>query len=184
MLVSAARPALAHTTGSSGGFTSGLAHPVSGIDHIAAMIAVGIWGAQLGRPALWVLPVTFPVIMAVGAFLGLVGLPLPGVEIGIAVSGIVLGALVAAEATPRLWVSMALVAAFAVFHGHVHGTELPENQDGVLYSMGFVCSTGLLHATGILIGYVHRWRAGAFVLRALGAMICAVGVYFLVQALR
>ena len=95
--------ALAHAHGGeAGGFPSGLAHPISGLDHIAAMIAVGLWGAQLGAPALWLLPVTFPIVMALGGMLGLIGVRVPGVEIGIAVSGVLLGAAVLLERRPRL----------------------------------------------------------------------------------
>jgi len=155
---------------------------VSGLDHVAAMIAVGLWGAQLGSPALWMLPVAFPLMMACGAFLALVGMGLPGVEVGIAVSGIVLGAAVLLQVRPPLAASLAVVAAFALFHGHAHGTELPANQSGLAYSAGFVLSTGLLHATGIGIGVLHLWKAGAVAVRALGGVIVAGGVYFLWHA--
>src|SRR5215468_7805777 len=153
--------ALAHTRGGEAlGFTSGLLHPVSGLDHVVAMIAVGLWGAQLGPPALWLLPVTFPMVMAFGGMLGLLGVPLPGTEVGIALSAIGLGAVVATEAKPPLWAAAVLVGFFAIFHGHAHGTELPPDQNGVLYSIGFVVATGFLHLTGIAIGLIHRWQAG------------------------
>jgi urease accessory protein len=178
-----ASPALAHEgAGAVGGFISGLSHPVSGLDHIAAMIAVGLWGAQLGRPALWVLPVMFPTVMALGGFLGLVGVPLPGVEIGIAVSAIVLGAMVVASAKPPLGVCIAVVSIFAVFHGHAHGTELPQEQSGLVYSIGFVMCTGCLHGVGILIGTVNHWERGKIVLRGLGGVVLAAGCYFLWSA--
>jgi urease accessory protein len=170
----------AHVAGEmAGGFLSGLEHPVSGLDHVLAMVAVGLWGAQLGRPAIWMLPVAFPMMMAVGAFMGLLGIGLPGVEIGIAVSCVVLGAMVLAEATPPLWVAGGLVGAFALFHGHAHGTELPENASGLLYSIGFVIATGCLHGVGIAIGLIHRWSAGRLVLRAAGAVVALGGVVFL-----
>jgi urease accessory protein len=156
---------------------------VSGLDHVLAMVAVGLWGAQLGAPAIWLLPLSFPLMMAVGAFLGLVGVPLPGVEVGIAASAIVLGAAVAAESRPPLgWVAV-LVSFFALFHGHAHGTELPAGQSGLLYSVGFVVATGCLHACGIAIGLVHRWRAGRAALRGAGAAVSAAGVFFLWRAL-
>ena len=98
---------------------------LSGLDHVLAMIAVGLWGAQLGAPAIWLLPVTFPMVMAVGGFIGLVGIPLPGVEIGIALSALLLGLMVASEAKPSLAIAATIVAFFAIFHGHAHGTELP-----------------------------------------------------------
>ena len=112
-------------SGQAGGFLSGLAHPVSGLDHVLAMVAVGLWGAQLGMPAIWVLPVAFPMMMAFGGFLGLVGIPIPGVEIGIALSAVVLGALVLGQVRLPLPAAVSIVAVFAVFHGHAHGTELP-----------------------------------------------------------
>lgn len=168
--------------GAASGLVAGLRHPISGWDHILAMIAVGLWGAQLGAPAIWLLPVTFPMVMAFGGFLGLIGIPLPGIEIGIALSAITLGLMVATEARPPLLVAAALVAIFAVFHGHAHGTELPENQSGMLYSIGFVIATGCLHAIGIAIGLIHRWPLGQKVVRAAGAGITLAGVYFLLQA--
>jgi urease accessory protein len=168
--------------GAAAGFLTGLQHPVSGADHVLAMIAVGLWGAQLGPPALWLLPVTFPMVMAFGGFLGLIGIPLPGVEVGIALSGIALGAMVAGEARPPLAVAAALVALFAVFHGHAHGTELPEGQSGVLYSVGFVVATGCLHAVGIAIGLVHRWPLGARAIHVAGVGIAAAGAWFLWRA--
>jgi urease accessory protein len=174
------RSAFAHELeGAAGGFVSGLSHPVSGADHVLAMIAVGLWGAQLGSPALWLLPAMFPTVMACGGFLGLIGAPLPGVEIGIALSAIVLGIMVAAAARPPLGVSIAIVSIFAIFHGHAHGTELPENQSGLVYSIGFVVSTGLLHATGILIGVANCWERGKVAVRLLGGVVLAGGGYFL-----
>jgi urease accessory protein len=169
--------------GQAAGFIAGLLHPVSGLDHVLAMIAVGLWGAQLGAPAIWMLPVTFPLVMAVGGFLGLVGVPLPGVEVGIAASAILLGAVVALEARLPLAVAALLVAFFAVFHGHAHGTELPEGQSGLLYSVGFVAATGLLHATGISIGLIHRWTAGRRLLRGAGAAVAVAGIVFLWRAI-
>jgi urease accessory protein len=165
------------------GFLSGAGHPVSGLDHVLAMIAVGLWGAQLGAPAIWLLPVTFPLVMAFGGMLGLMGVTLPGNEIGIAVSAITLGFMVMREARPKLWVAAVLVGFFAIFHGNAHGTELPPGADGLLYSIGFVIVTGCLHATGIAIGLVHRWAAGRLALRAAGAGIAAAGVGFLWRAM-
>jgi urease accessory protein len=178
-------PALAHVErGQAAGFVTGLRHPWSGLDHVLAMVAVGIWGAQLGNPAIWLLPVTFPLVMSLGAMMGLLGIPLPGIEIGIAVSAILLGTMVAGEVRPKLAVAALLVGVFAVFHGHAHGTELPPGQSGMLYSMGFVIATGCLHAVGIAIGLVHRWRAGQVALRVAGALIAAMGLLFLWRALQ
>lgn len=164
------------------GFVTGLSHPWSGLDHILAMIAVGLWGAQLGNPALWLLPVTFPMVMAIGAMLGLMGMPLPGIEMGIAVSAIILGGMVLGEARPKLAVAAILVGFFAIFHGHAHGTELPAGQSGLLYSMGFVMATGILHGIGITIGLAHRWPAGKLAIRGAGAFISVMGLFFLWQA--
>jgi urease accessory protein len=163
----------------SGGFLAGVAHPVFGLDHVVAMVAVGIWGAQLGKPAIWVLPVTFPIVMAFGGVLGGLGVPIPGIEIGIAVSAIVLGAMIAFATRPPLWVAGIVVGIFAIFHGHAHGSELPESANAIAYAVGFVAATGSLHALGILIGVVNRWSAGAKALRAGGGAIAACGFYFL-----
>jgi urease accessory protein len=147
------------------------------------MIAVGLWGAQLGAPALWLLPVAFPMMMAFGGMLGLMGLPLPGVEVGIAVSAVVLGFMVLTEVRAQLVIALVVVAFFAIFHGHAHGTELPEGQSGLLYSMGFVIATGCLHGVGITIGLVHRWDTGRIALRAAGVVVLVGGLYFLWKAL-
>jgi len=169
--------------GQAAGFFSGIEHPWSGLDHILAMIAVGLWGAQLGNPAIWALPVTFPMVMSCGAFMGLVGFPLPGVEIGIALSAVVLGIMVMAEIRPSPVIALLIVGAFAVFHGHAHGTELPAGQNGLLYSMGFVIATGVLHGVGIAIGIIHNWPNGRYLLRGAGAFITFMGISFLWQAL-
>ncbi len=166
-------------SGQAAGLLSGLYHPISGIDHVLAMVAVGLWGAQLGPPAVWVLPVTFPMVMAFGGMLGLMGLPIPGIEIGIALSALLLGVMVASEARPRLEWAAVLVGFFAVFHGHAHGTELTAGQSAVFYSLGFVISTGTLHATGIAIGVLHRWPRGRVALRLMGAGVALAGVGFL-----
>jgi urease accessory protein len=178
-------PALAWAHVESGraeGLLAGLRHPVSGLDHVLAMVAVGLWGAQLGAPAVWLLPVTFPLVMAFGGMLGLAGVPLPGVEIGIALSGVLLGLTVLAEWRPPLGAAAILVGFFAVFHGHAHGTELPAGASGLAYSMGFVAATGTLHALGIAIGAIHRWRQGRLALRAAGALVATGGLVFLWRA--
>jgi hydrogenase/urease accessory protein HupE len=179
-----ASPAWAHAQqGQAAGFVSGVGHPVSGLDHVLAMIAVGLWGAQLGAPAVWLLPVTFPMVMAIGGFLGLVGVPLPGVEIGVALSAVLLGLMVAREARPPLAAAAAMVGFFAIFHGHAHGTELPQGQSGLLYSVGFVIATGCLHAIGIGIGLIHRWSWGRRALRVAGAAVAIAGLWFVWRAL-
>ena len=122
-------------------------------------------------------------MMAVGALMGLLGLPLPGVEIGIAFSALLLGLMVLAEMRPKLAVSIAMVGFFAIFHGHAHGTELSPGQNAMLYSLGFVTATGTLHAVGISIGQVHRWGAGRLALRGAGSLVMAGGLFFLWGAL-
>lgn len=175
--------ALAHAEGGeAAGLLSGLRHPASGLDHVVAMVAVGLWGAQLGRPAIWLLPVTFPMVMAFGGMLGLMGLALPGIEIGIAASAVVLGVMVGGEVRPPLWLAAVIVGVLAIFHGNAHGTELPPGADALLYSIGFVVATGCLHAAGIGIGLVHRWRAGKVALRVMGVAVALAGVWFLWQA--
>ena len=172
--------ALAHVTEDvSGGLLSGIMHPISGMDHVVAMVAVGLWGAQLGMPAIWILPVTFPLVMAMGGVLGLLGIPLPAVELGIALSAIVLGLMVALAQRPPLVVSTLLVGAFAIFHGYAHGAELPASAGPLAFSVGFVFATGCLHATGILIGLIIKWPVGAKIIRVGGGAIAATGVYFL-----
>jgi len=185
LLLLSSRGAFAHILegDAAGGFISGFEHPVSGWDHILAMVSVGLWGAQLGAPAIWLLPVTFPMVMAFGGMLGLMGVPLPGTEVGIALSAIGLGAVVATEAKPPLWAAAVLVGFFAIFHGHAHGTELPPDQNGVLYSIGFVVATGLLHLTGIAIGLIHRWSIGQMVMRFGGIGVAAAGCLFLYDAI-
>jgi urease accessory protein len=166
-----------------GGFLTGFIHPISGFDHVVAMVAVGIWGAQLGVPAIWVLPVTFPLVMAFGGVLGALGVPIPGVEVGIALSAFALGAMVLMEARPPLWVACSMVAVFGICHGYAHGAELPETANAIAYSAGFVLATGSLHGLGILLGVAKQWRVGERLLRAGGAGIAACGVYFLLPHL-
>jgi urease accessory protein len=178
-----AAPALAHTgDGLSGGFIGGFGHPLFGPDHVAAMVAVGLWGAFLGTPAIWLLPIVFPLVMALGGVLGILGVPLPGVEIGIAASAIVLGLMVALAAQPPLVIAAVLVGAFAIFHGHAHGAELPPGANVVAFSIGFVVATGLLHLAGISFGLLSRWPAGRIAVRAAGGAIALAGVVFLSAA--
>jgi urease accessory protein len=173
-----ATPAFAHTGTGIGGFFGGVSHPLFGPDHVVAMVAVGLWGAFLGPPAIFLLPVVFPLVMAFGGVLGILGLPLPHVELGIAVSAIVLGLMVALAARPHLFVAALLVGAFAIFHGYAHGAELPEGADPVAYSVGFVMATGFLHLCGIGFGLLARWPAGRLAVRAAGGAIAAAGAVF------
>ncbi|MBO0333548.1 HupE/UreJ family protein [Sneathiella sp. CAU 1612] len=178
-----ASPALAHAgPGIVGGFTSGFVHPVLGWDHVVAMVAVGIWGAFLGKPGIWVLPVVFPLVMAVGALLGFMGIAFPAVEAGIASSAIVLGLLIVFMVRPPVWIAGIVVAFFALFHGHAHGAELPAAANAVAYGVGFVLATGLLHLCGIGFGTLGNSRAENIVIRIGGGAITVVGAVFLTGA--
>lgn len=161
------------------GFVSGFAHPVMGVDHVVAMVAVGLWAALLDRPALWILPVLFPLVMVVGGALGVMGVALPAVEAGIALSGVVLGLLVALAVRAPVWVSGLIVGVFAVFHGHAHGTELPEAYGPYGYAAGFVVATALLHAAGMALGLFTRSSLGKMAVRGTGGVIALVGAAFL-----
>lgn len=149
--------AWAHTgVGATSGFINGFAHPLLGWDHLLAMLAVGIWGAQRGGKAVWLLPVTFVTIMAVAGSLGVIGVPLPGVEAGILASVLVLGALIALATRFPLGAGVALVALFAIFHGHAHGTEMPHAASAIGYAIGFCTATALLHTAGIALPFALR----------------------------
>jgi len=174
-----ATPAFAHTGESADGFLAGLAHPVLGPDHVIAMLAVGMWGVFLRSPALWLLPIIFPLVMACGGVLGIIGVPLPAVETGIAASAIVLGLMVALAAQPPPWLAVALVGAFAIFHGYAHGKELPDDANALAFSAGFVIATGALHLTGIAFGLLTRWPAGRVAVRGAGGAIALVGLAYL-----
>lgn len=166
-------------TGAASGFANGFMHPLTGADHMVAMIAVGLWGGILGRPAIWLLPVTFPIVMAFGGMIGVQGIALPATETGIALSGLVLGLMVLFYARPPLWLSAVIVGLFGMFHGNAHGLELPESSNPLSYSAGFVLSTGLLHLCGIAIGLLLLLPWGRYVVQALGALVALAGLAFL-----
>jgi len=173
-------PAEAHLLNAgSAGAAQGFSHPFSGLDHILAMVAVGLWAAQIGRRALWVLPLVFPLAMAAGGLLGMGGVALPGIETGIGASVALLGLLIALAAKPPLPAAIGLVALFAIFHGHAHGTELPQAASPLLYGLGFVAATAVLHLTGLGIGQVLKLPHGRFAVRAGGAGIAAAGAFLL-----
>lgn len=176
--------AAAHTGDAAGaGFVTGFMHPILGWDHVAAMVAVGLWGAFLGAPAIWVLPIAFPLVMALGGALGVVGVPLPGIETGIALSALVIGLAVALALRPPLWVAALIVAVFAIFHGHAHGTEMPGAANPLAYAAGFVIATGLLHLAGIAFGLLAVRPAGRIAVRTAGGVIALGGLGFLTGAL-
>jgi urease accessory protein len=175
--------ALAHVgVGSTSGFMHGFVHPLSGLDHQLAMILIGIFAYQLGGRALWLVPLTFVSVMAFGGFLGVMGVPVPFVEMGIALSVIVLGAIVAFGVKAPVAVAMAVIALFAIFHGHAHGSEMPLDTSGFEYAVGFMMATALLHAIGIGIGFVIGMTSktlGDNVYRVAGGLASVAGVAFL-----
>lgn len=176
--------AQAHTgTGLPGGFKSGFLHPLTGFDHMLAMVSVGIWGAFLGRPLIVVLPVIFPTVMALGGALGMANIPFPPVEIGIAVSVLVMGGVIAFAYRAPVWLACLIVGVFALFHGYAHGKELPSAADPIGYSVGFVLATGMLHVAGIGIGLLNERPNGIAVTRSLGGLVSLCGVGFLYMAL-
>jgi len=178
------KSAAAHivSTGS-GGFGSGFAHPLTGTDHFLAMFAVGLWGAQMGGRTVWTLPVTFPLIMVAGGAVGILGLPLPGTEIGIALSIVALGLAITFAWHPAEWMALGLIAVFAICHGYAHGAELPLAADPADYVIGFVAATGLIHIFGIGVGLALGKPLGGRLARGLGALIGIGGICFLVPAL-
>ena len=161
-------------------FTEGLLHPFAGLDHVLAMVAVGLWASQLGGRALWLLPLTFPAVMAVGAALGLSGVTLPWVEIGIAGSVMVLGAVVALALRPSLAISIPLIGAFALLHGYSHGIELPAGTSALSYGAGFIAATLVLHAVGIATGLIAGRLPVRFAARTAGSAIAVLGMVLLV----
>jgi len=173
-----ASPALAHVGGHAGGLAGGLAHPFTGLDHVLAMVAVGLWASQLGRRAMWLLPAIFPAVMVAGAVIGAGGIALPWVEIGIAASVLVLGAAVAFGWQVPVVASAAIVAVFALFHGYAHGAELPAAGSALAYGAGFIAATLALHAVGLCIG-VFAQRP--LVLRSAGGAIAAIGLMLLIR---
>ena len=176
--------AFAHdSSGLPGGFEAGFWHPLSGLDHLLAMISVGLWGAFLGRPLIIALPMIFPMMMVVGAGAAMAGLPMLPVEVGIALSVLVLGSVIVFALRPPVGVACVIVAAFALFHGYAHGTELPAAVDPVGYSAGFVLCTGVLHVLGIGLGTLRTRQGGQMGLRAIGGVIALCGLWFLRAAL-
>jgi urease accessory protein len=178
-LILLASPAQAHSeTGLPGGFSAGIAHPLTGADHMLAMVSVGLWGHFLRKPLIYLLPMVFPMMMAAGAGIGMIGIALPPVELGIALSVVILGALVCGAVRTQPWVACIVVGLFALFHGYAHGIELPSAADPIGYSLGFVLATGSLHVFGIAIGRIALVPSGETMLRGLGALIFAFGLYF------
>ncbi len=177
-------PAWGHDgTGLAGGFVAGFQHPLLGLDHMLAMVSVGLWGAFLGRPLIIALPVLFPIAMAGGAAAGMVALPIPSVELGVAASVLTLGLMILLGVRASVPVACAIVGIFALFHGYAHGTELPVAADPVGYTTGFILCTGLLHLAGIAIGMLKTLPAGTEALRTAGGVIAAFGAWFIIGVL-
>ncbi len=159
------------------GFENGLLHPLTGLDHICAMVAVGLWAAQRGGRALWLVPATFVSVMILGGVLGMGAAQIPFVEQGIAASVLVLGIFIAAAVRLPLAASMAIVALFALFHGYAHGAEMPATASGLNYGIGFIAATASLHLCGIGLGVAAQRFASAQFIRYLGGAIAACGIY-------
>jgi urease accessory protein len=178
VLVLWAPAALAHTFGAHGaGFMQGVAHPFTGLDHLLAMTAVGVWAAQQGGRALWAVPASFVLTMIIGALVAVASIQLPHIEAMVAASVLVLGLLVAFQSRWPLAAGMGLVSLFAFFHGHAHGLEMPEAASPVLYGFGFVLATVVLHLVGIASARVSgRW------VQAAGVFTAAAGAWFMVNA--
>ena len=175
-------PGAAHAhvgAGDAQGFMHGFAHPVGGIDHVLAMIAVGMFAAYLGGRALWLVPATFIAAMAVGGALGIAGVPVPYVELGIAASVIVLGLAIALQWSVQTTAAMGLVGFFAIFHGHAHGAEMPADAPGLVYALGFMMATAVLHLAGLAIGQAGQ-RASRIALQAGGSAMALAGAAMLI----
>jgi urease accessory protein len=179
LLLGVASPALAHTgVGSVHGFTAGLLHPLTGFDHLLAMVAVGLWAGLVGGRARWTYPLAFVAMMVVAGLWGMSGAALPGVEVGIAVSVIILGLAIALKAAPPLAAGTAACALFAIFHGHAHGAELPDGASSIGYALGFVLATASLHGVGLALAGVLAARA-PMVARVAGGGLVLAGVALL-----
>ncbi|TPI27961.1 protein hupE [Mesorhizobium sp. B3-2-1] len=176
LLVAAAMPAYAHVgIGTTSSFMAGFTHPLSGLDHMTVMLAVGLWAALKGGKAIWAWPAAFVAVMLGGAALGMAHMPLPFVEPGILASVVAVGLLVALAVDLPVSAGVAIIGLFALFHGHAHGTEVPENAGGLEYMAGFAIATVLLHAIGIAAGLSLGLRFRG-VARIAGAACAAIGV--------
>jgi urease accessory protein len=179
----AAAPAFAHTgVGHTHGFVYGFLHPIGGLDHVLAMVAVGLFAAHLGGRALWLVPATFVALMAAGAMVGMRGVEIPFVEVGIATSIVVLGFMVALQASLPVVVAMGLVGFFAVFHGHAHGFETPADASALSYALGFVAATASLHIAGVGVGLALSKAGASLSTRAAqlgGGVMAVTGVFLL-----
>ncbi len=173
--------AFAHTgVGSTSGLWNGLMHPLGGLDHLCAMIGVGLWAAQRGGRAIWLVPLAFLAVMALGGLLGTMAIALPLVEQGIVASVLILGILIAASVRLPLVLSVLIVGTFALFHGHAHGVEMAQTYSGLAYGIGFLATTALLHGCGIGLGVLARQSGAMWLMRYAGAAIALFGLYLCV----
>lgn len=177
-------PSLAHAhvgVGETSGFAHGFGHPISGLDHICAMVAVGLWAAQMGGRAIWAVPLTFVSVMALGGFLGMMHVQIPFIETGIVISVLTLGVFIAVAVRMPLIASVLIVGLFAICHGHAHGEEMPETASGLAYAIGFVLATALLHGIGIELGVGIQKISKPLVVRLAGVAIVLCGIYIWVS---
>ena len=177
-------PSLAHAhvgVGETSGLLHGMGHPLSGLDHICAMVAVGLWAAQMGGRSIWAVPLTFITVMAMGGIMGMIGINLPFVETGIVISVLTLGVLIAASVRLPLVASVIIVGLFAICHGHAHGAEMPETASGLAYAVGFIIATAFLHACGIGSGIAIQRLASPKIVRFAGTAIVLCGGYLLLS---
>jgi len=182
ILLASATPAFAHTGHGVDGFMHGFAHPLGGLDHVLAMVAVGLYAAMRGGRALWVIPAAFLGAMAISGVMGMAGYALPYTEIGITASVIVLGLAVAFRISLSTATAAALAGVFAIFHGHAHGAEMPQSVSGYEYAAGFLLATALLHTTGVALGLAAgrlSERGGWRVAQVAGAAVAVAGVALL-----
>lgn len=173
-------PALAHAhagVNEASGWMHGLAHPFGGLDHLCAMIAVGLWAAQMGGRAIWLAPLTFASVMALGGALGMAAVPVPFTEVGIVMSLLVLGVLVAAAVRLPLPASAAIVGVFAVFHGYAHGAEMPQGAPGLGYVLGFMLATASLNGAGVALALFVNGMGRGKLVRYVGALVAFCGGY-------
>lgn len=181
ILILAPTMAQAHVGDHGGGFVAGLSHPVLGLDHLLAMLAVGILSAQMGGRAIWAVPTAFVAVMLIGGLMGIYGVPFFSVELGIAVSVLALGVALAAEKKLPMFWTMFAVGFFALFHGHAHGVEMPEIAAPALYALGFLVGTAAIHITGVLVAVVSNlYKQGPQFLRYLGAGIAGIGLHLII----
>ncbi len=180
LLATLVAPSLAHAhlgVSETSGFVHGMSHPPSGLDHICAMIAVGLWAAQMGRRSIWAIPLAFIAVIALGGILGGMDFTVPFVETGIVVSVLTLGVLIAASVRLPLTTSIAIVGLFAIFHGQAHGAEMPGTALGIAYGAGFLIATAFVHASGIGLGIAIQNLASPKIIRFAGMAIVLCGGY-------